>query len=43
MSPESKMTVETPQPIGKSRLEALSDGVFAIVMTILVLQLGGAF
>ena len=36
------MTVETPQSISKSRLEALSDGVFAIVMTILVLQLGGA-
>jgi len=42
MSPESKMTAETPPPIGKSRLEALSDGVFAIVMTILVLQLGGS-
>ena len=36
------MSVETLQVIGKSRLEALSDGVFAIVMTILVLQLGGA-
>ena len=42
MSPESKMTAETPPSIGKSRLEALSDGVFAIVMTILVLQLGGS-
>jgi len=36
------MTVETPQLVSKSRLEALSDGVFAIVMTILVLQLGGS-
>ncbi len=36
------MSVETPQLISKSRLEALSDGVFAIVMTILVLQLGGS-
>ncbi len=36
------MSPETPQLISKSRLEALSDGVFAIVMTILVLQLGGA-
>jgi uncharacterized membrane protein len=36
------MSVETPPGIAKSRLEALSDGVFAIVMTILVLQLGGS-
>jgi len=36
------MSVETPQLISKSRLEALSDGVFAVVMTILVLQLGGS-
>ena len=36
------MTVETSQLVSKSRLEALSDGVFAIVMTILVLQLGGS-
>ena len=36
------MSVETQQLVSKSRLEALSDGVFAIVMTILVLQLGGA-
>ncbi len=35
------MSVETPELVGKSRLEALSDGVFAVVMTILVLQLGG--
>ena len=36
------MSDETSQLISKSRLEALSDGVFAIVMTILVLQLGGS-
>ncbi len=36
------MTVETPQLVSKSRLEALSDGVFAIVMIILVHQLGGS-
>jgi len=36
------MSIETPRVIGKSRLEALSDGVFAVVMTILVLQLGGS-
>ena len=36
------MSTETQEPIAKSRLEALSDGVFAIVMTILVLQLGGS-
>jgi uncharacterized membrane protein len=36
------MSVQTPQLISKSRLEALSDGVFAVVMTILVLQLGGS-
>jgi uncharacterized membrane protein len=35
------MSVETPELVSKSRLEALSDGVFAVVMTILVLQLGG--
>jgi uncharacterized membrane protein len=36
------MSTETPELVSKSRLEALSDGVFAVVMTILVLQLGGA-
>ena len=36
------MSVETQQLVSKSRLEALTDGVFAVVMTILVLQLGGA-
>jgi uncharacterized membrane protein len=36
------MSIETPELVSKSRLEALSDGVFAVVMTILVLQLGGA-
>jgi len=36
------MGIETPQLISKSRLESLSDGVFAVVMTILVLQLGGS-
>ena len=36
------MSVETPELVSKSRLEALSDGVFAVVMTILVLQLGGS-
>ncbi len=36
------MSVQTPQLISKSRLESLSDGVFAVVMTILVLQLGGS-
>jgi uncharacterized membrane protein len=35
------MSTETPELVSKSRLEALSDGVFAVVMTILVLQLGG--
>jgi uncharacterized membrane protein len=35
------MTIETPQLVSKSRLEALSDGVIAVVLTILVLQLGG--
>jgi uncharacterized membrane protein len=36
------MSTEIQEQIAKSRLEALSDGVFAIVMTILVLQLGGS-
>lgn len=36
------MSIETPQLVSKSRLEALSDGVFAVVMTILLLQLGGS-
>ena len=36
------MSVETQQQISKSRLEALTDGVFAVVMTILVFQLGGS-
>jgi uncharacterized membrane protein len=33
--------VEASQPIGlgKSRIEALSDGVFSIAMTLLVLEL----
>ncbi len=35
------MTDETPRSISKSRLEALSDGVIAVVLTILVLELGG--
>ena len=40
--PEAKMSVEAPRLISKSRLEALTDGVFAVVMTILVFQLGGS-
>jgi uncharacterized membrane protein len=28
--------------IGKTRIEALSDGIFAIVMTILVLNFSGS-
>ena len=36
------MSVETPELVSKSRLEALTDGVFAVVMTILVFQLGGS-
>lgn len=40
--PEAEMSEKTTDVISKSRLEALSDGVFAIVMTILVLQLGGS-
>ena len=34
------MTTETtPVEIGKNRIEALSDGIFAIVMTLLILEL----
>jgi len=32
------MSVEAPRLISKSRLEALTDGVFAVVMTILFIQ-----
>jgi uncharacterized membrane protein len=34
------MSLETPSfEIGKNRIEALSDGIFAIVMTLLILEL----
>jgi uncharacterized membrane protein len=33
------MSETTPPEIGKNRIEALSDGIFAIVMTLLILEL----
>jgi uncharacterized membrane protein len=39
----NRMSASAPTLFHKSRLEALSDGVFAIVMTLLVLDLRGDF
>ena len=36
--PADKDTPRTPRPISKGRMEAFSDGVFAIAATLLVLD-----
>lgn len=38
-SPEPREPVEASSEFGKSRIEALTDGIFAIAMTILVLEI----
>ncbi len=39
MAEPEVIAAQAPSPISKSRLEALSDGLFAIVLTLLVFQL----
>src|SRR3954468_9546108 len=37
--PEERLTIETERPPGTGRIEAFSDGVIAIIITIMVLEL----